>query len=493
MTNYKLFISFLLAASICLLTACGGGGGGSSSPSTNIDSNNRAIQATCIAGIITDLKSNINNIFPSNSSRFSSKPILRASLSEIATGEELMKLCGITGITNEGGFVDQYNDSIEKFKKRNNNIVYQSNSMAIAENGNRHIGLSIFTLGSAQIKTYFATEENSSEIVGVSYIKYQNYTTFAFKTFKGFNSLEGRVFKFDQNTFSYNEANIKGFSLAEVYGDDTNFNYIDLNENTSDVFSYKGELISNGNGKNPDITSYLDKYPETIGIRYAVKPILDNSDKILKVSRNSSNRASIEIPDSLKQYNTLAKVRTLIPATTINEFKSSFSNYELLLDKQIATDTVITTGVTSLIAAKDSKSGLIVGLLVEVADISFNQQKMSPTTLGWLVADPNGKAIICFAYCNTNDSKSSSTFIFRINPENKNMEGKGFWNDEVQPSGLFENYGFDDNDYQINCRNSIFIGSTPEQFTYTLYNSQNRNKTDGFVTIKYDGTLISTK
>ena len=224
MSKFKLFISLLLTSSICFLTACGGGGG-SSSHITNVDSNNRAIQATCIAGIITDLRNNLNNIFPSNSERLNSSAVLRASLSEVATGEELMKLSGITGIKNEGGFIDEYNDSIAKFKNRNkNNLCYESDSMAIATNDNRKIGLSIFTLGSANIKTYFATEENSTEIVGVSYIKNQNYTTFAFKDNKEFNGLEGRVFKFDQNTFSYNEANISGFSMAEVYGDDTNFN-----------------------------------------------------------------------------------------------------------------------------------------------------------------------------------------------------------------------------------------------------------------------------
>lgn len=487
MTNYKLFFSFLLISSICLLTACGGGGGGSSNNNTNVDSNNRAVQATCIASIITDLRKNIGHIFSTNSSRLSSEPVLRASLSEIATGEELMKLSGITGITNDGGFVDNYNDSIEKFKNRNSKILYQSNSMAIAEKGSRRIGLSIITLGSAKIKTYFATEENSSEIVGVSYIKNQNYTTFAFKNNKDFNALEGRVFKYDQNTFSYNEANIKGFSLAEVYGDDTNFNYIDLNENTSDIFSYKGNVITT------DTTSYLNKYPETIGIRYAIKPLLDNADIILNYSQNSSNRTSIDITDKLKQYNTLGKTKTIIPASTIDDFKSCFSKYELLMDKQIATDSVITGGVMSLIISNHKDSGLNVGLLIEAAEANFNKQKISPTTLVWFIADPNGKAMVCFAYCNTNDSKSSTTFVFRINAENKNVEGIGFWNENIQPNGLFENYGFDEKDYQINCRNSTFIGNSPEQFTYTLYNSQDRYTTDGSVTIKYDGTLISTK
>ncbi len=489
MTNSRFLITFLLVTSICLLTACGGGGGGSSH--NNVDSNNRAIQATCIAGIITNLRNNINNIFPTNSSRLSSEPVLRASLSEIATGEELMKLSGITDIKNEGGFIDEYNDSIAKFKNRNkNNLCYESDSMAIATNGNRKIGLSIFTLGSANIKTYFATEENSTEIVGVSYIKNQNYTTFAFKDNKEFNGLEGRVFKFDQNTFSYNEANISGFSMAEVYGDDTNFNYLDLNENTSDVFSYNGELVS----KNTDTTSYLEKYPETIGIRYAVKPLLDNADRILNLSQKAStNRASIDITDKLKQYNTLSKTRTLIPVSTIDDFKSSFSEFELLMDKQIATDSVITSGVMSMIAATHLESGLNVGLLVEVAEANFKKQKISPNTLVWFIADPNGKAIVCFAYCDTNDSKSSTTFVFRINAENKTVEGIGFWNEQVQPEGLFEDYGLDENDYQINCRNSTFIGNNPEQFTYTLYNSIDRSTSDGSVTIKYDGTLITQK
>mgnify|MGYP006916090621 CR=1 FL=1 len=43
--------------------------------------------------------------------------------------------------------------------------------MAIATNGSRQIGLSIFNIGSFNIKTYFATEKESNEIVGVSYIK----------------------------------------------------------------------------------------------------------------------------------------------------------------------------------------------------------------------------------------------------------------------------------------------------------------------------------
>ena len=487
MTNLKLFISFILITSVCLLTACGGGGGSSSNNNNVVDSNNRVVQAACISGIVTDLKNNINNIFPPKSMKPNSQAELRASLSEVATGEELMKLSGITGIKNEGGFIDEFDDTIAKFKDRNkNNMSYESDKMVIATNGNRHVGLSIFTLGSANIKTYFATEDNSDEIVGVSYIKNQNYTTFAFITFKDFNSLEGRVFKFDQNIYKYNEANINGISMAEVYGDDTSFDYQDLAEGTSDVFTYNGDLV------NPDTTSYLNKYPETIGIRLAVKPLLDNADKILKVSQNS-NRASIDITELLKQYNTLEKTRTLIPAANIDDFKSSFTTHELLMDKQSFSDSVITNGLISLITAKHQDTGLIVGLLMEAAEASFNGQKVSPATLVWFIADPNGKTIVCFAYCDTNDSKSSTTFLYRINVENKNVEGIGFWNDDVQPKGLFENFGFDKNDYQINCRNSTFIGNNPEQFTYTLYNSSNRDKTEGSVTIKYDGTLISMK
>ena len=481
----KVYISFLLAASICLLTACGGGG--SSHHDSPVDTNNRAIQATCIAGVITDLKNNIGNIFPSASNRLNSTPILRASLSEVATGEELMKLSGITDINNDGGFIDEYNDSIAKFKDRNkDNMSYESDKMVIATNGNRRIGLSIFTLGSANIKTYFATEENSDEIIGVSYIKNQNYTTFAFKNNKALNDLEGRVFKNDVNTFSYQDI-VSGFTLAEVYGDDTNFEYQDLEEGTSDVFSYDGKVITK------DTTSYLEKYPETIGIRLAVKPLLDNADKIFNTAQSTSGRANIEITDLLKQYNTLEKTKTIIPAVNIDDFKSSFSTHELLMDKQSFSDSVITNGYMSLITAKHQDTGLIVGLLMEAADASFNGQKISPSTLVWFIADPNGKVIVCFAYCDTNDSKSSTTFLYRINVENKNVEGIGFWNDEVQPKGLFENFGFDENDYQINCRNSTFIGNNPEQFTYTLYNSSDRNKSDGSVTIKYDGTLISNK
>ena len=78
MTNMKVYISFLLAASICLLTACGGGG--SSHHDSPVDTNNRAIQATCIAGVITDLKNNIGNIFPSAPNRLNSTSVLRASL-----------------------------------------------------------------------------------------------------------------------------------------------------------------------------------------------------------------------------------------------------------------------------------------------------------------------------------------------------------------------------------------------------------------------------
>ena len=163
------------------------------------------------------------------------------------------------------------------------------------------------------------------------------------------------------------------------------------------------------------------------------------------------------------------------------------------MDNQSFSDSVITNGLMSLITAKHQDTGLIVGLLMEAADASFNKQKISPTTLVWFIADPNGKAMVCFAYCNTNDSKSSTTFVFRINAENKNVEGIGFWNENIQPNGLFENFGFDEKDYQINCRNSTFIGNSPEQFTYTLYNSQDRYTTDGSVTIKYDGTLISSK
>ena len=493
MRNFKLFITFLLAASICFLTACGGSGGSSSSKNS-VDTNNRAVQAVCIAGVMTNLRNNINNIFPSTSIRFDSGQIIRASLSEVATGEELMKLSGITEIKNEGGFVDELNDSIEKFINRNtNNIIYQTNSMAIAKNGSRNIGLSIITLGSALIKTYFATEENSSEIVGVSYIKNTDYTTYVFKTLKDFSSLEGRVFKYDQNTFTYNQANVSGFSMAEVYGDYSNFNYNDLTENTSDTFSYDGKLVSNGNSKSPDTISYLVKYPETLGIRFAVKPLLDNADKIIKTGQNPNARANIAITDKLKQFNTMGKIKVLIPAATIDDFKSSFSNFELLIDNQIATDTVISGGLISLITAKHPENNLNVGLLEEAAIINLNKQKLSFNTKVWLVADPDGKAILCFAYCYYNNSKNSTTFIFKIDSENKNVEGIGFWNDLIQPNGLFENFGFDENEYQINCRNSIFIGNNPEQFTYMLYNSTSRNMIDGYVTIKYDGTLISKK
>ncbi len=495
MTKLKLFISILLITSICFLTACGGGGGSSSNSKKNtVDTNNRAIQATCIAGIVTTLRSNINNVFPSSSMRLSSEPVIRASLSDVATGEELMKLSGITGIKNDGGFIDEFNDSIEKFISRNkDNVSYKSDYMAIAANGSRHIGLAITKLGSFNIKTYFATEENSSEIVGVSYIKNTEYTTFAFKTFKDFNSLEGRVFKKDQNTLTFNENNIKDISLAEVYGDNTNFTYNDLIEETSDIFSYNGELVSNGDSKYPDSISYLVKYPETVGIRFAIKPLLDNADKILKFAPTPSTRASIDITDELKKYNTLKKTRVLIPAASIDQFKAHFNDYEMLMEKQIATDTLISNSQINMIVSQDIDSGLNVGLLNEIAELSINKQKGYIGTIVWFIADPNGKAIVCFAYCDTNNSKSSTTFTFRINTETKRVEGISFWNENIQPNGLFENFGLEEGNYMINCRNATFIGNTPEQFTYTHYNNINRAQIDGSVTIKYDGTLISTK
>ncbi len=493
--HFKNLISLFLIFSLCLLTACGGGGGGNSSNGGSGGSSNTSyVQAACIASVITNLSNNINNIFPSSSNRLNIKTANRLSLQEIANGEELMKLSGITQIENEGGFIDKFNDSIEKFYNRNkSNILNSSNSLVIADKGNNHIGLMITTLGTAKIKTYFATEENSSEIIGVSYIKISDYTTFVFKTDRTFTNLEGRLFKYDQNKFTYNEATVKDFSLAEIYGDDTSFNYFDIINNTNEIFDYNGKSISGGKGKTSDNISYLEKYPETIAIRLAVKPLIDNADKIINYGQSSSDRANIEISDNLKQINTLSKVRVIIPADTIDNFSSYYKNSELLIDKEQFTDNVITAGLKSMIISKHTQSGLNVGLLVEAANVNINSVKYTATTRVWFIADPNGKAIVCFAYCDTKNSKSSTTFIFKINAENKNVEGISFWNEAIKANGLFENFGYDENDYQINCRNSTFISNNPEQITYTLYNSVNRFNIDGSVTIKYDGTLISMK
>ena len=152
--HLNIFIYVFVILSIFLLTGCGGGGSSSSSNGSGGSNNSSPIQAACIANVITNLKNNSNNIFPSTSTRLNSNNTTRASLTEIATGEELMKLCGITQITNEGGFVDIYNDSILKFLNRNSkNIIFQSNSIKKKKNGNYHIGLTITNLGKARIKT----------------------------------------------------------------------------------------------------------------------------------------------------------------------------------------------------------------------------------------------------------------------------------------------------------------------------------------------------
>lgn len=124
-------------------------------------------------------------------------------------------------------------------------------------------------------------------------------------------------------------------------------------------------------------------------IRLALQPILNNLNSFFSVMPQNT-RSSIIVSDTLKQYATGAALYQLIPSTTIDEFKSQFSN---------------AASVGSNMAIAQSGS-LKIGLCV----VSEN----SSSIITRIVAEPNGNALVAVSYI-SDSINGNSTFAFSSN------------------------------------------------------------------------------
>lgn len=392
------------------------------------------------------------------------------------TGKNIMTLAKIENITTNGGFVNSYNDSISKFKSRfsESDIIYDNSSIIVAKNGEDNIGLIIEQNGSTKMTTYFVTNNNENEIVGVSYIKSSDYMTFCFKINKDTLEVIGKTFKYDVYDLDYNST-ASTHLLSEVSGDNKNFNY---GEKTGIEYKESGD-----NGASSKF-AYLEKFSETVAIRYAIKPIRENASKISDFDPKSSARATVNITEALNNYDTLDKVKRFIGCETIADF-NKLTGAQQILNNQKVSDSVVSNGIINMSVAQ--KNNLIIGLAVETADVTMKvngkQQTFKDNTQIWFVVDPTSKAIAAFAYSNTGDANSSGTYIFRISSDGTELEGKSFWNDQ---ESYFPNVTYKGND---SIRNSFFTGDA-EQLVYTLYKRKSRKDVEGSVIIKYDGTFV---
>lgn len=228
---FKSLTAIFLIVALCSLTACGGGGGGSSSSNSGGNSgasilNNQTIQTTAVSNVLAKIRNSIAHLFrPSIRPNIALFP--RASVYEHMTGKNIMTLAKIENITTNDGFVNSYNDSISKFKSRfsESDIIYTDNSsIIVAKNGEDNIGLIIEQNGSTKMTTYFVTNNNENEIVGVSYIKSSDYMTFCFNINKDTLEVIGKTFKYDVYDLDYNSM-ASTHLLSEVSGDNKNFTY----------------------------------------------------------------------------------------------------------------------------------------------------------------------------------------------------------------------------------------------------------------------------
>lgn len=453
-----LFISLFLSA--CLLSGCGGGGGGggSSENGGGNDVVSNITQANAIRDALAPVITNIQAIFTAFNPSIRSNIEVTEALYSVSTGEKLIELAKLSDTEFDKVTLDKF-----KSKFDNENLRVINSKLAVATNGSYTISLYCDT--SAKNWTYMASEINGETAVGVSYICVNNsssaeynYVTFAFKVGKN-GELEGRVFKFDQKDYNYSSY-VDLFNLADIYGDAEKINYV----------PQKGEPLEvNYSEANNNNLAEDERDGEIIGVLFALKPVVENVSSVITLPA-ASMRGNIEVPSELNK--TVGELKTLIPFTSINEFKnsSSLSNTKILVNNKTVSiknyNNKQVEGHISVVVGRHNDSGLNIGMAVCTSGTASVITKFA--------AQPSGSVVVAAGNLDGDQENFKSTIIFRMKADASEIEGKTFG----VPVEVGDTYTFDSSEYQTSS-----ITGNATSFTYT--------HTDGGTwTVKYSGDYV---
>ena len=254
------------------------------------------------------------------------------------------------------------------------------------------------------------------------------------------------------------------------------------NYKTHETTEYKYSETQN-NGNNTPLADE-SRFGEVTGVRFALKPLVENLSKIITLP-SSSIRTSISISDKLNQYNTGAKLKALIPSTTIEEFmnNSSITQKSIAANYSITGDKVIPDGKgkVGIAVGRHTESGLNVGISVAEAEITVEGKIIPYNVTVRFVAEPNGNAVVAIGNLDGNEDNLRSTIIIRTNNDASEIQARTFGKANIDDVATRDTYTYENG---TNKTSDITGNST--QFSYT--------HTDGGTRVtKYDGTVVSTK
>ena len=218
---------------------------------------------------------------------------------------------------------DILDSSLESFKKRfKNEIIKEDSKMIVAKSDGYNIGFTIQQNGDVKMSTYFityGTKSGDDPLIGVSFIKCKDYVTFPFR--RDNSGIEGYVFTGFQLFNGFQTPGSKEETLAHVFAtDDKNFDYENCKTNESSTIQISESTSSGGNDQPLADES---RFGEVKGVRFALKPLVENISSLINLTTTSSARADIVIPESLEQYNTGKDLKKIIPSTSVDEFMSN--------------------------------------------------------------------------------------------------------------------------------------------------------------------------
>ena len=306
---YKSLLALFLVISLCTLTACGHGGGGSNSSSGG-GSSQPSEQQTSYESVQlnTNLTSVVNNlntlILPSANYRASIG--VSNNLKEKATGSDLKSLIYPT-------------TDLESFKT-NTKITNQN---TIGDNlcyGNKdgfRVALFSETDGSNNTITFIAADTTGLVAASYYYIGKECKSTFCYAVDKD-GTFKGKFFKGEDKGSNFESE--KNYN-STISGDKNSIIYV--NNETGEQLSFDPKT-----GKEEDMSAAIAKLPifEKHAVGAIVDPIIKYKDFLFTNSANSQ-RASVipesydlKIPDSLKNYLTVAAIDKVIPHNKVGDF-----------------------------------------------------------------------------------------------------------------------------------------------------------------------------
>ena len=497
---FKMSLLILLVISLLSLTACGGGGGGGGNSSDNGNGNggsnsiinNQTLQTTAVSNVLANIINNLNNLFRTSSIRTSAFPDELYESVGGWTGYTLLKIAKVKmdyDPEKGGEFNFEVNDlldsSLKSFKNRfqANEIIKEDSNMIIAKSDGYNIGFTIQQNGDVKMSTYFityGTKSGDDPLIGVSFIKCKDYVTFPFRR-ENSGTISGYVFTGFQLFNGYANSGSPEETLAHIFAtDDKEFSYENYKTHESSTI----QISKTASGGNDQPLADEGRFGEVKGVRFALKPLVENIDRLINLTTTSSARADIIIPDSLSKYNTGKELKKIIPSTTIDEFMSNgnITNKTKVLDKKpIANDKDIPDGKGTIsMAVGRHTNGLNVGISVAEAKITVENQTINYKVTVRFVAEPNGDAVVAIGTLDGGASNFISAILFRTNKDASEIVGKTFGKNMHDTLESCDNYSFDGD----GNKTSDITGNT-SQFCYT--------HTDGGTRVtQYDGTVVST-